>query len=229
MLAFSSLPSTTTLRAMFNSLQKRARHLMRHAALLSAAAAIGLLNAACGSAIGPFVWANDFVTQSPGSASGAFTVGVGDLVSVQVFDNDKLSVRGRVRADGMLSVPLLNDVPVAGRTPQEVGADVAKRLRDQNLVLNPRVNVSVEDVPAVKISVIGSVAKPGNYAVDQGSGVAEALAGAGGLTDFAHKDRIFVVRKLPIPVRIRFTFQSLTDTGAASKFRMQQGDIIVVE
>ena len=214
---------------MFNSLQRTALHLMRHAALLSAAAAIVLLNAGCSSAIGPFVWANDFVTQSPGSASGAFTVGVGDLVSVQVFDNDKLSVRGRVRADGMLSVPLLNDVPVAGRTPQEVGADVAKRLRDQNLVLNPRVNVAVEDVPAVKISVIGSVAKPGNYAVDQGSGVAEALAGAGGLTDFAHKDRIFVVRKLPTAVRIRFTFQSLTDTGAASRFRMQQGDIIVVE
>ena len=51
----------------------------------------------------------------------------------------------------------------------------------------------------------------------------------GGLTDFAHKDRIFVVRKLPTAVRIRFTFQSLTDTGAASRFRMQQGDIIVVE
>ena len=205
------------------------RGLRRTSARVAASVAFLFLAAGCSSAVGPFVWANDFVAQTPGSASGAFTIGVGDLVSVVVFDNDKLSVRGRVRADGMLSVPLLNDVPVGGHTPQEVSADVEKRLKDKNLVLNPRVNVLVEDVPAVKITVIGSVARPGNYAMDQGSGVAEALAGAGGLTDFAKKDRIFVVRKLPVAVRIRFTFQSLTEVGKAGSFRLQQGDIIVVE
>lgn len=178
---------------------------------------------------GPFVWAADYVSRDPGAADAQYVVGVGDLLVVQVFDNDKISGRGRVRSDGKLALPLVNDVLVAGKTPTQVALDVQKALKDGNFVLNPRVNVVVEDVLPVKVTVLGAVSKAGNYSVDPGSGVAEALAGAGGLTEFAHKDRIFVLRKVPTPVRIRFTFASLTDMGPASKFRLQQGDIIVVE
>jgi polysaccharide biosynthesis/export protein len=197
-----------------------------HAVLITAAAAL----VACATPSGgPFVWAADYVARDPNAADAQYIVGVGDLLVVQVFDNDKISGRGRVRSDGKLALPLVNDIMVAGKTPLQVAADVQAALKDGNFVLNPRVNVVVEDVLPVKITVLGAVSKAGNYSVDQGSGVAEALAGAGGLTEFAHKDRIFVLRKVPTPVRIRFTFASLTDMGPASRFRLQQGDIVVVE
>jgi polysaccharide export outer membrane protein len=190
---------------------------------------LGALPGCASTSGGPFVWAADFVARDPAAADAQYYVGVGDLIAIQVFDNDKISTRGRVRSDGKLAMPLINDVMVAGRTPSQVAAAVTKSLKDGNFVLNPRVNVVVEEVPPVRVTVLGAVDKAGTYAIDPGSGVAEALAGAGGLTEFAHKDRIFVLRKVPTPVRIRFTFASLTDTGPAGRFRLHQGDIVVVE
>ena len=185
--------------------------------------------AGCSAAIGQFVWAADYVAQTPNAARGTYLVGVGDLLSVQVFDNDRISTRGRVRTDGKLAMPLIKDMEVAGKTPLQIAGDVEKLLRDSNLVVNPRVNVIVEEVPQVQITVLGAVGRAGNFAMNPGTGVAEALAGAGGLTEYAHKDRIFVLRKVPAPIRIRFTFASLTDVGPAASFRLQQGDIVVVE
>lgn len=188
-----------------------------------------VVTAGCSAAIGQFVWAADYVSQTPNAARGTYVVGVGDMLAVQVFDNDKISTRGRVRSDGRLAMPLIKDLDVAGKTPIQIAGDVEKMLRDSNLVVNPRVNVIVEEVPPVQITVLGAVGRAGNFAMSPGSGVAEALASAGGLTEYAHKDRIFVLRKVPTPVRIRFTFASLTDIGPAGSFRLQQGDIVVVE
>ena len=178
---------------------------------------------------GAFVWAADYVAREPGAADAQYVVGIGDLIAVQVFDNDKISGRGRVRSDGKLALPLINDILVAGKTPAQVASGVQAALKDGNFVLNPRVNVVVEDVAPVRVTVLGSVSKAGTYPVESGNGVAEALAAAGGLTEFAHKDRIYVLRKVPTPVRIRFTFSSLTQMGPASRFRLKQGDIVVVE
>ncbi len=201
---------------------------VRGAAVVLLCALVSLTGCASGTK-GPFVWAADFVASDPSTADAQYVVGVGDLLAVQVFDNEKISTRGRVRSDGRLAMPLINDVLVVGRSPSQVAAAVVKALKDGNFVLNPRVNVVVEEVPPVKVTVLGAVDKAGTYAIDPGSGVAEALASAGGLTEFAHKDRIFVLRKVPTPVRIRFTFAGLTDTGPAGRFRLQQGDIVVVE
>ena len=198
---------------------------------LVAFAAVGFfaVTSACSAAIGQFVWAADYLAQTPNAARGAYLVGAGDMLSVQVFDNDRISTRGRVRSDGKLAMPLLKDLDVAGKTPLQIAGDIEKLLRDGNLVVNPRVNVVVDEVPLVQITVLGAVGRAGNFAMNPGTGVAEALAGAGGLTEYAHKDRIFVLRKVPTPVRIRFTFASLTDVGPAGSFRLQQGDIVVVE
>lgn len=198
---------------------------------LVACAAVGFLAAApaCSAAIGQFVWAADYVAQTPNAARGTYLVGAGDMLSVQVFDNDRISTRGRVRSDGKFAMPLLKDLDVAGKTPLQIAGDIEKLLRDSNLVVNPRVNVIVDEVPLVQITVLGAVGRAGNFAMNPGTGVAEALASAGGLTEYAHKDRIFVLRKVPTPVRIRFTFASLTDIGPAGSFRLQQGDIVVVE
>ena len=194
-----------------------------------AAVALVLLAGCASSPIGQFEWAESYISRTPSATDASYQIGVGDMLAVQVYDNEKMSTRGRVRGDGKLAVPLVNDVVVAGKAPSTVASDIEKALKDGNLVLNPHVNVIVEDVLPVRITVLGAVKTSGNFAVERGSGVAEALAGAGGLTDFAKKDRIFVVRKVPMPIRIRFTFSSLTDLGRAGAFRLQQGDIVVVD
>ena len=140
-----------------------------------------------------------------------------------------MATKGRVREDGKISFPLLHDVAVAGKTPDTVARDLETGLKPY--MLAPRVNVVVEERKPLTVSVLGQGGRPGQYVMERGAGVAQVLAAAGGLSAFAHKDRIFVMREWgQKQERVRFRFQSLTDvSSAAAKFRVQGGDVIVVE
>jgi polysaccharide export outer membrane protein len=186
-----------------------------------------LLVTACSSTQGPFVWADEYRAAPEVST---YTIGVGDLLSVQVWDAEKYSTRARVRPDGQISVPLLSDLEVVGRSPAEVSRTIEDRLRKANLLVTPRVTIAVEEVRPSTVSVIGAVVRPGMYTLNHGTGVVEALASAGGLTEFAHKDRIFVIRRDPVQVRIRFNMTTLTDSiGPATLFHLRSGDVVVAE
>ena len=209
---------------MTNILAAARRHsrLILDALLISAAAG-------CVGVSGPFVWVDDY---APARAAGQtpFAIAPGDMLNVQVWGVDKLSTRARVRPDGKIAVPLLGDVAVTERSPADVGRDMEKQLRDQNILVAPRVTVAVEETQPISVAVLGAVAHAGTFEVGRGAGVAEAIASAGGLTEFAHRDRIFVVRRTPTQVRIRFTFEALTGQGGvAPVFRLQTGDVVVAE
>jgi polysaccharide export outer membrane protein len=158
-------------------------------------------------------------------------IGVGDLLSVQMYSDDKLSGRMKVRSDGKITIGFLNDVQAAGKTPVQLASDIETGLT--SVILNPRVTVVVEESAPLGISVLGEVAKPGLQLLPQDAGVAEALAAAGGLTTFAHKDSIYVIRNSPQPTRIHFTYDALMrrngQNASASLFRLRRGDVIVVE
>jgi len=82
----------------------------------------------------------------------------------------------------------------------------------------------------LSVPVLGEVGKPGQYTLERGAGLLEALAAAGGLTEYAHRDAIFVLRREPAAARIRVRFESLARGEArASAFRLKPGDSIVVE
>ena len=190
--------------------------------------AAALITASACSPQGSFVWVDNYAPAR--TAPEGYVAGVGDLLNVQVFDNEKLSTRARVRSDGSISLPLLNDVMVLGKQPAQIAREVEKLLTERNLILNPHVNVVVEELKPVSVAVLGAVMRAGTYLLEPGAGLAEALASAGGLNEFAHKDRLFVLRRTPERVRIRFTFDALTSqTGKAASFRLQSGDVVVAE
>jgi len=135
-----------------------------------------------------------------------------------------------VRSDGRITMPLLGDVEVEGKTTEQIARGLENQLRTSKLVLNPRVTVQVDEVKPITVAVLGNVVRSGTYPLGPNAGVAEALASAGGLTEFAHKDQIYVLRHTPEEVRIRFTFQSLTgQTRGAVQFRLRNGDVVVAE
>lgn len=185
------------------------------------------LVAGCGH-VAPFVWV-DALKPSPGVETSEYLIGPGDLLSIQVWEQEKMLTKGRVREDGKISFPLLHDVAVAGKTPDAVASHLEAALKPY--MLAPKVNVVVEERKPLTVSVLGQVIRPGQYVMDRGAGVAQVLAAAGGLSPFAHKDRIFVLREVgQRRDRIRFTFQSLTGApGAAARFRIQAADVVVVE
>jgi polysaccharide biosynthesis/export protein len=182
----------------------------------------------CSQSSGAYVWVDQ--AQVPQLAAGTYTIGPGDVLSVQVWNQDRMSSRTRVRADGKVSLPLIGDLAVSGRTVEQTARTIEQRLEETNLVVGPRVTVLLEESHPLSVGVLGTVIRPGMYTLESGAGVAEALASAGGLTEFARKDNIFVVRRLPTTQRIRFTFDDIAQArGRAPTFRLQSGDVVVVE
>jgi polysaccharide biosynthesis/export protein len=178
----------------------------------------------------PYVWADSLPTKTE-PAEKEYVIQSGDLLSVRVWGQDAMSARTRVRPDGRISLPFLDDIEAAGVTPTVLGKRIQARLKE--FVVNPMVTVTLEELRTVTVSVLGQVARPGQYPLEQGSGVLNALAAAGDLTPFADKDSIFVIRKRKDagdPERIRFTYPSLTGAqGRSATFRLQGGDVVVVE
>jgi polysaccharide export outer membrane protein len=167
--------------------------------------------------------------QEPGTVSkGQYVIAVGDALNVLVWEQEKMSARVRVRSDGRVSLPFLDDVPVAGMTPEALARSLEERLKQ--FIVTPQVTVVVEEAKALSVSVLGQVGQPGLYTLDPGAGIAQALAAAGGLKDFARKDRIFLVRAADGTTRIRMTYDDVTaGTSRASSLRLRSGDVVVVE
>jgi polysaccharide export outer membrane protein len=178
----------------------------------------------------PYVWADALPTPAD-PVEKAYVIQTGDQLSVRVWGQETMSARTKVRPDGRISLPFLDDVDAAGSTPAALSKRIQARLKE--FVVNPVVTVSLEELRLINVGVLGEVARPGQFQFDPGVGVLQALAAAGGMTPFADKDAIFVVRKRTEgspPERIRFTYQSLTGAqGRASSFRLQGGDVVVVE
>lgn len=182
----------------------------------------------------PFLWVNS-ISLPPEPDSREYRVGAGDVLSVRVWNQENMSASNvRVRDDGNISIPFLQDVEVAGMTPSELASRIAVKLKAY--MVNPVVTVVVEARRPLRVSVLGEVTRAGSYELERGAGVLHALAAAGGLTPFAHSDRIFVLRQgywadgSPDPARIRFRWEDLSGgIGKASAFRLRAGDVVVVE
>jgi polysaccharide export outer membrane protein len=107
---------------------------------------------------------------------------------------------------------------------------VDRELVAKSLAVGARSTVVLEEAAPLHVSVLGEVMRPGYYPLTPGSGLAEALANAGGFTEFAHRDRLYIVRRSPEATRIRFTYDALVHAeGKASAFRLRSGDVLVVE
>lgn len=172
-----------------------------------------------------FVWVDDYVSPDRGADEGV--IGVGDTVDIRVLGQDQLSTRAVVRSDGRVTLPFLGDVRAAGLTPAALAAEAEERFKE--LINVPVVTVAVQPAPASPISVLGEVGRPGRHPYETGMTVLEALALAGGLTEFAHADRVFVLRGEP-PVRVRFdTRRLLRGDGEGFSFVLQPGDTLVAE
>jgi polysaccharide export outer membrane protein len=195
---------------------------------LLASIAAATLTLGCLHDTGRYVAVDDY--QEPGNEA-EYVIKTGDMLFVRVFQQDNMSARSRVRADGRISLPFLNDVVAAGFTPQVLASQLQTRLKD--FLSNPVVTVSLEEVRQLSVPVLGEVARPGNYPLEHGAGVLQALASAGGFTPYARKD-VYVVRPSGKPkeaqLRLRFDWAALFKAeGKGPLFNLRPGDVVLVE
>ena len=109
-----------------------------------------------------------------------FQLGQGDVVSVTVLEEPDLSVeKTTVRPDGLISLPLAGEITAAGRPVADVTSDITTRL--ERYVIDPKVNVRVEELRSVEYLVYGAVVNPGTFPLDRRTTISGAIARAGGL------------------------------------------------
>jgi polysaccharide export outer membrane protein len=187
-----------------------------------AALSAALLLAGCRTPDISYVWAD----RLPDDEEVPYVIEPGDTLGVRVFGQDAMTSQPRVRADGMISLPFVNDIEAAGDTPAGLAKRIQQRLKDY--FANPVVTVSLEAARPLEVSVVGEAVRPGLYRLEPGAGVLTALAAAGGFTDYADRDRIFVIRNGT--KRIRFTYGALSKAAEkTARFRLRPGDVVVLE
>jgi polysaccharide export outer membrane protein len=173
----------------------------------------------------PFLWVQDL----PISPDNGATIEPRDTILVAVKNQPALSGEFLVGDHGEYSQPTLGTFSVGGKTTASVTSELRNSLN--GVLAQPEVTVSIIKVAPVRVNVVGEVKTPGSYELTRSRGVMSALATAGWLTEFANKDRIFVIRTDgPTVRRIRFRAAELTAAEQhAVSFRLQDGDVVVVE
>ena len=184
---------------------------------------VGTLLLAC-APTGHYVW----VHELPAAARQRTLLQPRDRVDVVVQGQETMSGQFDIRPEGQLVVPILGSVAAAGRTPEQLAVDIARKLH--GLLAKPNVTVVLAARPPRTITVLGEVRNPGSYDSPRELGVLDAIARAGGLTPFADRDGVFVIRRQNPPQRIRFRFDDLAGGDAQSLyFELQDGDAVIVE
>ncbi len=183
--------------------------------------------AACSSA-GTFVWYHEIPRAEWGAHGGEYVIGVGDTITIRVYDNEPLTTHGKIRSDGRLAIPFAGELVIAGKHPSELARELEIRFKE--FIVSPRVTVNVDESRPLAISIVGEVSHPGALALEQPANILQAIAQAGGPAQYANKSRIFVLRQFPQFRRIRFTYEALlhNDNGAAT-FPLRSGDVVVLE
>lgn len=176
---------------------------------------------------GEYVWFQSLPAEIAPS-NHEYVVGVGDLLEVRVLGHEDMLTKERVRPDGRLSIPLVGDVDAKGKRLSGLKAELEGRLKDY--IVSPSVSLILVEAQPLTILFFGEIAHPGAIPIDSDRRLAHAMALAGGLSDYASRSGIFVVRSDPRPIRIRFSYESIyRNIEGAGDFQLQPGDIIEVE
>ncbi len=157
-----------------------------------------------------------------------YRLGPEDLVEVFVWKEPDLTTTVAVRPDGRISLPLTNELQASGQTVTELQGEITKRLA--RFIANPVVNVMVKEVKSPKISVLGEVKKPDVYKMLQKLSVLDAIALAGGFTEFAKPEKVVVIRNGSGAVqRIPVNVKKLLKAGRGEVFPLQPSDVVYVQ
>jgi polysaccharide export outer membrane protein len=174
------------------------------------------------------------VPPSATVSSTPYRINPGDELAVLVWGDERLQRNVLVLPDGTFAFPLVGQVNAAGRLPSELERVITAGLQPQYKGPVPQVTVSVQKPSGYQFSVIGKVKSPGTFTPGRYVNALEALAIAGGPTEFANTGSARVIRKAgdrlyAVPVRIQDALRG--DTGALSRNdipRIETGDTLVV-
>ena len=156
----------------------------------------------------------------------SYRIGVADGLMISVWQEPELSQSVVVRPDGMITLPLINDVPVVGLKTEELQALLTEKLKP--FVNTPQVTVIVQGIKSRKVNLVGKVNRQGTFDLNEDKTVLELIGEAGGISAFAKSGSIYILRQEGSKkVRIGFDYKKAI-AGRGPNPVLQPGDLIVV-
>ena len=174
------------------------------------------------------------VPPSATFAGSPYRINPGDELEVLVWGDERLQRTVLVLPDGTFAFPLVGQVNAAGRLPSEIERVITTGLQPQYKGPVPQVTVSVRKASGYQFSVVGKVRNPGTFTPGRYVNALEALAIAGGPSEFANTSGARVIRKagdrlFVVPVRIADALRGDTARIASNEIpRIESGDTLVI-
>ena len=175
----------------------------------------------------------DQAAQTPAPAAVAVTtansyvIGPSDVLAITVWKEPTLSGSILVRPDSMISLALLGDIQASGLTPLQLSDQITTKLK--KYIQDPNVSVVINQIHSKVVYLLGEVVKRGPVEMTPGMTLLEAIASAGGLTDFANKKRIYILRNdSGTQGRIAVNYKQALKNGGPLNLALRAGDTIVV-
>jgi polysaccharide export outer membrane protein len=158
---------------------------------------------------------------------GEYRIGREDVLEVVVWHEPELTRVVPVRPDGKISLPLAGEVDAAGRTPAELQQGLTKSLAPY--IRDAAVAVLVREINGPRVFVLGEVTRPGGFPLRGPVSVVQAIALAGGRTEFAG-DGVVWLRQKPDgnTDRVELSFKDLVKGEAAGALWLRGGDVLYV-
>ncbi len=157
------------------------------------------------------------------------SVGPGDVFEVSVLGEKDLPKEYRVQPDGTVDFPYLDRLTVSGLEPQQVEELIKQQFIAKKILVDPQVTLVVKQYNSKKVSVIGSVQKPGSLPWTEGMKLVDAISLAGGFTSIADADHVLLTRVVGPGKTVTATVSvdDITD-GKLQDIPLQAGDTVKI-
>jgi polysaccharide biosynthesis/export protein len=158
----------------------------------------------------------------------SYSIGIGDELQISVWREPELSMPVQVRPDGMITLPLINDLSVVGLTTHQLQELLTEKFKP--FVNEPQVTVIVRSIHSRKVYLLGQVLKPGPYALNEKKTVLELITEAGGPSQFAKTGSIYIMRTVDgKQIRLKFNYKkALAGKPDSGDTELLPGDKVVV-
>jgi polysaccharide export outer membrane protein len=157
-----------------------------------------------------------------------YVIGADDILSIVYWREKDMSTDVQVRPDGIISLPLLNEIIAAGLTPNQLRDRINEE--SQKYVEDPNVTVVVKQINSRKVYVTGQVGKMGAYPLTGPMTVLQLLSTVGGIGEFAKSKNIVILRtENGRQVSHKFNYKEvISGKQLAQNIELKPGDTIVV-
>lgn len=172
-----------------------------------------------------------YAQAQTGGANQSYAIGAGDEVRVTVYGQPELTADGQVSATGMIVVPLLGNLSIAGKSSAEAAFLIAERYQQGNFLKNAQVNLVVTKYRSQVVAILGKVNRPGKLVLEGPTSLTQALAWAGGIAPNG-SERLILTRisKNGRQERTEYDLQKLLnyDADELQTMWLQDGDTLYV-